>query len=68
MIQQSLDIVRVVGNNAIRPEQRDLKEEVETAKKPVGSVKNFAHILSDDLNLISPLRRLCCDLCKSIHF
>ena len=38
MIQQSLDIVRVVGNNAIRPEQRDLKEEVETAKKPVRQI------------------------------
>ncbi len=32
-IQRALDIVRVIGNDAVHPEQMDLKDDVETANK-----------------------------------
>lgn len=32
-VQQSLDIVRVIGNDAVHPGQMDLKDDVETATK-----------------------------------
>jgi hypothetical protein len=32
-IQQSLDIVRVIGNNAVHPGQLDLKDDAETASR-----------------------------------
>ncbi|MCF7962208.1 MAG: DUF4145 domain-containing protein [Pirellula sp.] len=44
-IQQSLDIVRVVGNNAVHPGQMDLRGSVETARKLFGLVNLIVEVM-----------------------
>lgn len=44
-VQQALDIVRVVGNNAVHPGQIDLKDDVETANKLFVLVNIVADVL-----------------------
>jgi hypothetical protein len=44
-IQQSLDIVRVVGNNAVHPGQMDLRDNVETARKLFGLVNLIVEVM-----------------------
>jgi beta-galactosidase beta subunit len=44
-IQQALDSVRVIGNNAVHPGQIDLKDDIETAHKIFG----FLNIICDML-------------------
>ena len=44
-VQQSLDIIRVVGNNAVHPGQIDLRDDVETANKLFGLVNLIAEIM-----------------------
>ena len=44
-VQQALDIVRVVGNNAVHPGQLDLKDDAETATKLFGLVNLIAEIM-----------------------
>jgi hypothetical protein len=42
-VQQALDIVRVVGNEAVHPGTMDLKDDRETAAKLFGLVNRIAH-------------------------
>ena len=44
-IQRSLDIVRVIGNNAVHPGQIDLKDDVETANKLFKFVNIIAQVM-----------------------
>lgn len=44
-VQQALDIVRVVGNNAVHPGQIDLRDDRETAMKLFGIVNEIAEEL-----------------------
>lgn len=44
-VQQALDIVRVVGNNAVHPGQLDLKDDNQTATKLFGLVNLIAEIM-----------------------
>jgi hypothetical protein len=44
-IQQALDIVRVVGNNAVHPGQIDLRDDQATAMKLFGLVKLIAEVM-----------------------
>ncbi|MDD2679318.1 MAG: DUF4145 domain-containing protein [Candidatus Omnitrophica bacterium] len=44
-VQKSLDIVRVVGNNAVHPGQIDLKDDNETAEKLFGLVNLIAEVM-----------------------
>lgn len=44
-IQQALDIVRVIGNNAVHPGQINLKDDVETAGKLFGLVNIIAEVM-----------------------
>ena len=44
-IQQALDIVRVIGNNAVHPGQIDLTDDVETAGKLFGLVNIIAEVM-----------------------
>lgn len=41
-IQQALDVVRVIGNNAVHPGQVDLRDDVATAEKLFGLVNIIA--------------------------
>lgn len=44
-VQQALDVVRVVGNNAVHPGQIDLKDDRATAEKLFGLVNLIAEIM-----------------------
>ena len=44
-VQQGLDIVRVVGNNAVHPGQIDLKDDTETANRLFGLVNLIANVM-----------------------
>jgi len=44
-IQQALDIVRVVGNEAVHPGQLDLRDDIETATKLFGLVNLITDVL-----------------------
>jgi len=44
-VQQSLDIVRVVGNNAVHPGQIDLQDDKETVNKLFGLVNLITEIM-----------------------
>lgn len=44
-VQQALDIVRVVGNNAVHPGQIDLKDDTETANRLFGLVNLIADVM-----------------------
>lgn len=44
-VQQALDIVRVVGNNAVHPGQIDLKDDTEIAQKLFGLVNLIADVM-----------------------
>lgn len=44
-IQQSLDIVRVIGNNAVHPGQIDLKDDSETASKLFDLINLIAEVM-----------------------
>jgi hypothetical protein len=45
IIQQALDIVRVVGNNAVHPGQMDLRDDIETANKLFGLVNLIVEVM-----------------------
>lgn len=51
-IQQALDSVRVVGNNAVHPGQLDLKDDVETAYKLFGFLNIICEVLITQPNRI----------------
>jgi Domain of unknown function (DUF4145) len=44
-VQQSLDVVRVVGNNAVHPGQVDLRDDRATAERLFGLVNLIAEIM-----------------------
>lgn len=44
-VQQALDIVRVIGNNAVHPGQIDLNDDAETAEKLFGLVNLIADVM-----------------------
>ena len=44
-VQQALDIVRVVGNNAVHPGQIDIKDDFETANKLFGLVNLITDVM-----------------------
>lgn len=44
-IQKALDIVRVIGNNAVHPGQIDLKDDIETANKLFELVNLIAQVM-----------------------
>ncbi|MDD2904469.1 MAG: DUF4145 domain-containing protein [Syntrophales bacterium] len=44
-IQKALDIVRVIGNNAVHPGQIDLQDDVETANKLFGLINIIAEVM-----------------------
>jgi len=44
-VQKSLDIVRVVGNNAVHPGQIDLRDDLDTANKLFGLVNLIADVM-----------------------
>ena len=44
-IQQALDIVRVIGNNAVHPGQINLKDDTETANKLFDLVNLIADVM-----------------------
>lgn len=56
-IQQSLDIVRVVGNNAVHPGQIDLKDDRDTATKLFGLVNIIAETMIAQPNSIEAMYR-----------
>ena len=44
-IQQALDVVRVVGNNAVHPGSLDMKDDIETANKLFSLVNLIAEVM-----------------------
>ncbi|OQW39268.1 MAG: hypothetical protein A4S12_02345 [Proteobacteria bacterium SG_bin5] len=44
-VQQALDVVRVIGNNAVHPGQIDLRDDRATAEKLFGLVNLIAEIM-----------------------
>ena len=44
-VQKALDIVRVIGNNAVHPGQIDLKDDSQTAEKLFGLVNLIAQVM-----------------------
>lgn len=44
-VQKALDIVRVVGNNAVHPGQIDLKDDAETAEKLFGLINLITEVM-----------------------
>ncbi len=44
-VQKSLDVVRVIGNNAVHPGQIDLKDDVETANKLFELINIIARVM-----------------------
>ena len=54
-IQRALDIVRVIGNDAVHPGQMDLKDDVETANKLFGLVNLIAQVMITQPNEIKQL-------------
>ena len=58
-VQQALDIVRVVGNEAVHPGTMDLKDDRETAAKLFGLVNRIAY---DTITHPKDLKKLMADL------
>lgn len=54
-IQQALDIVRVVGNNAVHPGQIDLRDDTDTAAKLFGLVNVIVQVMVTQPKHISEL-------------
>ncbi|HEX3043265.1 MAG TPA: DUF4145 domain-containing protein [Bacillota bacterium] len=54
-IQQALDIVRVIGNNAVHPGQIDLDDDAETAEKLFGLVNLIADVMISQPKTIDKL-------------
>ena len=54
-IQRALDIVRVIGNDAVHPGQMGLKDDVETANKLFGLVNLIAQVMITQPNEINQL-------------
>jgi hypothetical protein len=54
-IRRTLDIVRVIGNDAVHPGQMDLKDDVETANKLFGLVNLIAQVMITQPNEIKQL-------------
>ncbi len=54
-IQRALDIVRVIGNDAVHPGQMDLKDDVETTNKLFGLVNLIAQVMITQPNEINQL-------------
>jgi len=54
-IQQALDIVRVIGNNAVHPGQIDLKDDIETANKLFELINLIARIMITEPKEVSKL-------------
>lgn len=44
-IQQALDIVRVVGNNAVHPGQLDIRDDIATVSQLFGLVNLIAEVM-----------------------
>ena len=55
MVQQSLDIVRVVGNNAVHPGQIDLNDDPTTAVQLFDLVNVIAEVMISQPNRVSHL-------------
>ena len=54
-VQQALDTVRVVGNNAVHPGQIDLKDDIDTASALFGLVNIIAEVMISQPNHVNQL-------------
>ena len=54
-IQQSLDIVRVIGNEAVHPGKLDLKDDIETASKLFSLINIIAEMIITQPNKIEEI-------------